>query len=119
MLLVFDHKNFAVDGLYPGLVTTRSIAVLGVFDIEVIIEPIRPSLGGGGYVPNSKIDKYKVTIRVSMKSGKVWNYSKVVSNTMARVVAKSLGVKLEEKPIITIHSVRTSNPETDIKVHKK
>lgn len=111
----------ALNGLFPGLVTTRSVANLGTFEIEVIIEPIRPS-GGGGYVPGDRKDKYKVTIRISMKSGKTWKLERIVSNTLARVVARLMKIKLEveETPQIVVHSVTaTTESKPDIKVHVK
>jgi hypothetical protein len=108
----------ALNGLFPGLVTTRSVANLGVFEIEVIIEPTYPG-GGGGYVPGAKPDKYKVTIRVTMKNGRVWNYSRVVTNTIARVIAKLTGVKFEEQPDITVTSVVAHKVITDVRANKK
>jgi len=107
--MAFDHRNYAVEGLYPGLVTTRSVANLGSFEIEVIIQP-EPQGGGGGYyyedvVPGKR--EYRVKIKVTRK-GKVWNYEKVVNNFTAKVLAKLLKVKLPEDPKITVHSVSVS-----------
>lgn len=115
---MFDHRSLATDGLFPGLVSTFSVAIAGALLLDVIIEPIiRPS-GGGGYVPGARKDKYKVTIRVS-RNGKIWKYERVVTNTAARVLAKVLQVKLPEEPQITVHSVSTSAVTTDVKAYKK
>lgn len=102
---MFNHKNFATGGLFPGLVSTRSIANLGHFDIEIIIEPVYPGTGGGFGI--AKPDKYKVTFRVTTKNGKVWNYSKTVSVATARVVARISKIKMEEPPEIIVHSIIT------------
>lgn len=116
---MFDHRNLAVEGLFPGLVTTQSVANLGLFDIEVIIQPI-PVGGGGGYAPTLKPDKYQVTIRVTMKNGRRWTYTRVVSNTLARVFARLARINLETDPTkVTVHSVTLKHPTTDIKAYKK
>tara|TARA_R110000772_G_scaffold81358_3_gene173080 strand:+ start:295 stop:630 length:336 start_codon:yes stop_codon:yes gene_type:complete len=104
--MAFDHRNFATEGLFPGLVTTRSIANLGSFEIEVTITPAGPAGGGGGYwedVPQNKRD-YRINIRVTRK-GKVWDYERVVNNWSAKVLAKLLKVKLPDDPKIIVHNV--------------
>lgn len=113
---MFDHRNFSVSGLFPGLVTSRSIANLGTFEIEVIIEPVYPGTGGGGYSytpAGITKDKYKVKIRITRK-GKVWEYEKIVGSTTAKVVAKVIGIKVAEP---TVHITSKSMVEqTEVKV---
>lgn len=111
--MAFDHENFAVNGLYPGMVTTRSIANIGHLKVEVIIEKIR---GGGGTARTTdlsrKEDKYKVTFRVTYKA-KVYEYSSIVGSWRANVYAKLLGVELltPPEPTVTMESVNVVNPE--------
>lgn len=110
--MAFDHENFALNGLYPGMVTTRSIANIGHLKVEVIIEP----LGRGGPVSTTdlsrKEDKYKVTFRVTYKS-KVYEYSSIVGSWRANIYAKLLGVELitPPEPIVTMESVNVVKPE--------
>lgn len=116
---MFDHRNLATEGLYPGLVSTFSIAVLGTLEIEVIIEPVVPSFGGGGVVLPRK-DKYKIKIRVKRKD-KVWNYESIVSSTTARVIAKLMKVEKKE-PEVVLENVTArvkQDTEPQIKVIKK
>ncbi len=115
---MFDHKNFATGGFFPGRVTTRSIANLGSFEIEVIIEPVQPTGGGGGYYQPSKKDKYKIRIRVSSK-GRKWEYESIVNSLTAKVVAKLSGITLKA-PEVQVKSVTVSQKITPtIKVDKK
>ena len=119
--MAFDHENFALNGLYPGLVTTRSIANIGHLKVEVIIEP----LGRGGPVDTTDLskrkDKYKVTIRVTYKS-RVFEYYREVGRWEANIYAKMLGVELmtPPDPTITMESVAVKDPEEiTVKVTKK
>jgi hypothetical protein len=117
---VFDHKNFATQGLYPGLVSTRSIANLGQFEFEVTIEPI-PGSGGGGfsYTPLSVgPTKYKIRIRVTRK-GKTWEYEQIVGLTMAKVVAKVINKKIAEPTISVVNTSMVENKDPVIKVNIK
>lgn len=118
---MFDHRNLATEGLYPGLVSTFSIAVLGALEIEVIIEPVVPSFGGGGYgVPLPQKDKYRVRIRIKRK-GKVWEYENIVSSTTARIIAKLMKVEKKD-PEVVLENVRASivqDVDPTIKVTKK
>lgn len=118
---MFDHRNLATEGLYPGLVSTFSIAVLGALEIEVIIEPVVPSVGGGGYgVVLPRKDKYKIKIRVKRKD-KVWNYESIVSSTTAKVIAKLMRVEKKE-PEVVLENVTArvkQDIEPQIKVIKK
>lgn len=113
---MFDHKNFALNGLFPGLVTTRSIANLGAFEIEVIITPVQPSFGGGGFgVPiSSSFNKYKVKIRIT-RNGKTWEYERVVGSTMAKVVASITNIKIAE-PTFFVTTKLNEQIEPSIKV---
>lgn len=122
--MAFDHKNFATHGLFPGLVTTRSVANLGHFKIEVTIERIR---GGGGGARTTDLrnraekDKYKVTIRVTYKQ-RWWEKETIVSQAMASVIAKMTGQQLmtDADPEIEVTSVREVKPdEPQIKVDKR
>lgn len=116
---MFNHKSFATGGLFPGLVTTRSIANLGSFEVEVIIEPVVVTGGGGAvFGPIRKKDKYKITIRVSSKK-KTWKYETVVNNITAKVVAKLTGITMM-KPEVTIDNITVIEKTTPtIKVDKK
>lgn len=118
---MFDHRNFATDGLYPGLTSTFSIAVLGALEIEVILEPIAP-IGGGGYggVVVPRKDKYRLRIFVRRK-GREWKYEGEVSNATARVIAKLSGITLKE-PEVVVESVSAkivNREEPTIKVTKR
>ena len=118
---MFDHRNLATEGLYPGLVSTFSMAVLGLLEIEVIIEPVAPSFGGGGYggVVLPRKDKYKLRIIVRRK-GKTWNYETIITDTTARVIAKIAKVKKKEASVV-LESVQAKidREEPTIKVTKK
>lgn len=116
---MFNHKSFATGGLFPGLVTTRSIANLGAFEIEVIIEPPTPTPvtgGGGGYQRPIKA-KYKIKIRVTRKN-KVWNFESEVNDVTARVMAKILRVDLKKEPTVEVTSakIKTNNPSVKVKI---
>ena len=63
---MFDPRSFATDGLYPGLFSTLSFAVIGAFDVEVTIVPVTPTGGGGGYSAPIK-PKYKIRIKSQEK----------------------------------------------------
>jgi hypothetical protein len=39
---MFEHRNMALDGMFPGLQSTFSIALRGEFETEVIIVPVVP-----------------------------------------------------------------------------
>jgi hypothetical protein len=112
---MFDHKNLALGGFYPGLVTTRSIANLGTFDVEVIIPPVVPSGGGGGYFPvarNQKPERYRVTVRVSY-NGKRYEDSVIVDDYEARVIAKKNGIKIftETDPMVSLNGVQVTDQQ--------
>lgn len=112
--MAFDHENFALNGLYPGMVTTRSIANIGHLKVEVIIQPITDV--GRGTADTTRLskkkDKYLVTIRVTYKT-RVYEYSREVGRWEANVYAKMLGVELmtPPDPTITMDSVTVKQPE--------
>lgn len=102
---MIDHKNFALNGLFPGLVSHRSVANLGHFEIEIVIEPVVH--GGGGFsAPITTSNKYKVKIRISRK-GKSWNYETVVNPSMARVVARFSGINIQEPKVVVTSVTKT------------
>jgi len=113
---VFDHKNFALNGLFPGLVTTRSVANLGHFEIEVTIT----STGGGGAIfpLGNKSNKYKVRIRVT-RNGKTWEYESEVGSTMAKVIAKVMKTKIAEPSVSYTGISMAESREPQIKVTTK
>ncbi len=114
---MFDHRNLATEGLYPGLVSTFSIAVLGALEFEITLEKI----GGGGFGgPVLRKDKYRLSIVVRRKD-RTWKYETVISQTFARVIAKLENVKKKE-PSIVVESVRArveEMTEPTIRVTKK
>lgn len=113
---MFNHKSFATGGLFPGLVTTRSVANLGSFEIEVIIEPVSPGVGGGGYHQPVKA-KYKIKIRVTRKN-KVWDFESEITDVTARVMAKILRVELKKEPTVQVTSakIKTNDPSVKVKI---
>lgn len=92
---MFNFTNFAVDGLMPGLFSKLSAGTLGAFDVEVIIEPVVPSAGGGytTWTPKfgAKPDRYRVTVRIKF-NGKTYTDSKIVDDAEAHVIAKFNGI---------------------------
>lgn len=118
---MIDHRSFATDGLYPGSVSTYSIALLGSFITEVIIEPVIPqSTGGGGYLPLGRVsNKYIIRIRIK-RGSKVWEIAHEVNEYTAKVTAKFLGIKLPEIPNFAINSItETVKEPVLVKVFKK
>ena len=117
---MFDHKNFALNGLYPGLVTTRSVANLGHFEIEVIITPPLPdhSGGGGGWVPGARPQKWHIKIKVTRK-GKVWEYESDVNKATAKVAAKLLRVKIPEPTFVVEEVKEVLTPEVKVSLRNK
>lgn len=113
---MFDHRNFAVHGLYPGLVSIRSIANLGQFDVEIIIEPEVPSLGGGGYssILNPTKTKYTLKIRVNRKD-KTWEYESKISQTTAKVIAKFLKKELPAVELVDVTVTQKEQPAVEVK----
>lgn len=120
--MAFYHANMALQGLHPDYLTTYSVATMGHFTVDVIIEPVTPERGvgsaGGAARSSSPKDKYKVTIRVSYKD-RQWSYESVVDRQEASVMAKMLNQELVE-PIVTVDSVTVTNrPDPIIDVEKK
>ena len=109
----------AASGLFPGLKSTLSIANLGHFEREVIIEPVVRS-GGGGYVRapiGMKPDRYRVTVRVKFK-GKWHEETRIVDDNEARVEAKINGIKVftENDVMISVNGVQVKKPMDDLAV---
>lgn len=115
---MFFHKNFALNGLFPGLVTHRSIANLGQFEIEITIEPVYTQGGGGGVPSNVKSDKYKVKIRITRK-GKVWKYEQTVGATTANVLAKVIKATVATPTVSVINTIIKEKSEIKINVSSK
>jgi hypothetical protein len=113
---VFDPRSFATDGLYPGLFSTLSFAVIGAFDVEVTIVPVTPTGGGGGYSAPIK-PKYKIRIKVTRKN-RVWNFESEINDRTARVIAKVLKIDKKKEPEVkvTSASVKTNEPSVKVKI---
>lgn len=79
---MFSHKNLALLGLFPGLVTHRSVANLGHFEIEVIVKPVQPTTTGGGSGWLHPIKDHEVTVRIT-RHGKTWETTYVTSKYFA------------------------------------
>lgn len=97
------------------------MANLGHFEIEVIIEPVYPNYGGGGWSPaplGSATDKYIIRIRVRRKD-KTWEYETVVRNTTAKVVAKLIGKKIDQPIVELVNTSMVENTTPTIKVTVK
>jgi hypothetical protein len=109
---MFDKENLALGGLFPGLVTTNSIANLGTFTVEVIIQPV-VSNGGGGWVPVSRgqrPDRYLVTVKITY-DGETYETSKVVDDDRAKIDAKLNGITefTPEEVMVSINGVQVTN----------
>lgn len=102
-------------GLYPGLVSTFSIAALGQFEIELIPEPPEiPSYGGGpGLLLSPQPVKYLLKIRVTRR-GKTWNHESRISVTTAKVIAKFLGRELPTVAVLDTR-VKQETPEVEVR----
>ena len=116
--MAFDHKNYALGGLFPGLVTTMSVANLGALSIGVSITPI-VDFGGGGFEhpAGSRNNKYKVKFIIS-RNGKKWEYEQIVGETTAKVIAKVTGQKVTS-PTLKLNSismVEQSSPIVKVKL---
>lgn len=92
---MFEHKNLAVEGMYPSMQSTFQIALRGEFETEVIIVPVVPSTGGGGWAPaplHIRPKHFKITVRV--KYNGVWyEDTQIVDEKQARVIAELKGIK--------------------------
>jgi hypothetical protein len=85
--MAFDHRLLATDGLFPNLTSHFSIAVLGAFYVEIIIEPPKPKGPDYGYADL----EYKITIRVRY-NGKTWDQSRYVSYFTGKSLEKVVAV---------------------------
>lgn len=111
---MFDHRNYASNGFYPGLYEPFSAANNGILDKEVIITPvIRDTGGGGGWVPSlsGKPDRYRVEVKLRY-NGKEYIDSKIVDDNEARIIAELHGVtKFEtDKVIVIVNGVQKFEP---------
>lgn len=100
---MFNHKQLALDGMYPGLQQTFQIALRGEFDTEVIIEPVAP-LPGGGWAPANKgtlAKHFRVTVRVKF-NGKWYQDSQIVDEYKARVIAYLRGIHIFSQDDTTV-----------------
>jgi hypothetical protein len=92
---MFDHRNMALEGMFPGLQSTFSIALRGEFETEVIIVPVVPKSAGGGWAPaplHVRPRHFKVTVRV--KYNGVWyEDTQILDENQARVIAELKGIK--------------------------
>lgn len=114
---MFYHRNLALNGLYPGVTSIRSISNMGMFETTVIIEPVKSS--GGGYVPvakGEKPDRYRVTIRVIV-NGKKYEETYIVDDHEARIMANVHGVMIftEDVVMVAVNGVQVIN-EDEVRV---
>lgn len=110
---MFDHRSYATEGLFPGLVSTRSIANLGAFIFEVIIELVEPAAGRSPIArPQYEKDKYKITIRVRHKD-RIWSIDSVVSKLTAQIAARLLRTQLVE-PNVEVSVVQPVMPSVQV-----
>lgn len=93
---MFEHKNMALEGMYPGMQSTFQIALRGEFETEVIITPVVPQYtGGGGFVSaplHLRAKHFRVTVRVKF-NGKWYEETQIVDEKEARVIAALKGIK--------------------------
>ena len=100
---MIDPRNLAMNGLWPGAVNPLTLIVGGTFIAEIIIEPVQPSMGGG-YIRNTDLNKYKITIKIKFKK-RVWSYSAIAGQTTAKVIAKLNKIYIN-KTDIKVNSVK-------------
>lgn len=93
----------------------------GVFETEVIIEPVVP-VSGGGYVPwspniGAKPDRYRVTVIVKF-NGRVYKDVQIVDDTAARVLAEFHGIqKFSNKSImVSVNGVQVIKEENNVSI---
>lgn len=96
------HRNLAVEGLHPAHISTRSVANLGTYEIEVIITPVPVPSGGGGGAPRTITPRrYLITVRVRF-NGKVYEDTQEVDEHRARVIADFHGIKAFKKDEVMV-----------------
>jgi|JI10StandDraft_1071094.scaffolds.fasta_scaffold21845_3 hypothetical protein len=121
---MFLHRNLAVQGLSPGDLSTRSVANLGTFEVEVIITPIQPPSSGGGYVGGYSKPlprQFRITVRVKF-NGKIYEDSQIVDEHRARVIAKFRGITVfsSTDPMVSVNGMQILDKnEIQIRVTKK
>lgn len=110
----FFHRNFATHGLFPGITSHRSVANLGQYEIEIIVKPVTPTVGGGGGGWLHPIKDREITIRIT-KNGETWETTQVTSKYFAdgliKVFAKLVGFRTLTSNIV----VRIKNFGINIK----
>lgn len=99
---MFFHRNMATHGLFPGIVSTRSIANLGHFEIEVIVTEEGAGGGGGSiaahpgiYVPwKGKPQQRKKSVQIVVKFSKdqVWRRAYVIDSRGADMLVKVINI---------------------------
>ena len=117
--MVFDPRDMATQGLFPGRTNPFSVSVMGHLLFEVDIEIIAPERAGGSAgTGRREKDKYRVTIRVSRKDRK-WDFETTVSEWFANVLARFIGKKIIE-PEVEVTSVTVRHKaDPEIKVEKR
>lgn len=81
--MAFNHTLMATEGLYPGMATVFSFALLGAGSYEIVVVPPQPKKNNYGY---SDL-QYKIIIRVKKKD-KVWEQSRYVSYFSGKSIEK-------------------------------
>jgi hypothetical protein len=119
---MFYHQSAALQGLYPGVVTTASIASQGLFEFEIIITPVVSAAGGGGYVPSfqGKPERYRVKVRVKINN--VWSEDElIVDDTEARVIAKFRGITdfTENEIMIAVNGIQIHESAISVMINNK
>lgn len=108
---MFDHKNLALDGCYPGFVNNQSMVNLGVYRSEVTIFPVYEEIsGGGGYSHYSptirKNPKYYIVIIQVFFDGKTYEEKRHVDEKEARIIAKLHGMVFKKEPIVAVNGLQ-------------
>lgn len=94
---MFYHRNMAVLGLWPQLVTTEAVANQGHLQIEVIIQ----ETGGGStfYEPIGLPKRY--TVYITATDGiNTWKTEVPVDDFEAKVVADFLEIEVTEPTVV-------------------
>ena len=112
---MFNHKNFALNGLFPGLVSHRSIANLGHFEVEIIVQPLpadQVKVGGSGWL--SPIQDHVIIVRIK-KDDKVWEAQYVTSKYFADKVININAWVISFRKLLETVSVRIKQIGINIK----
>lgn len=116
---MFSHVAAATLGLSPNAFTLLGLANQGLFYTEVIIEPVVPSYGGGGYVGapiGTRATHYRVTVRVTF-NGKVYTDTKILDELNAKVFAQLRGIKFfkTDEIMVAVNGIQITE-QADIKI---